>query len=90
MTDTRNFNALHIVAAFAAGAVAGAAVAYLTAPRSGRETRAALQDWARDAREKAARIPHAVREAVERGKQAGKEAFAESYRGNGSGARSDG
>ena len=88
MVNTREFNGLHLLAAFTAGAVAGAAVAYLTAPRSGRETRAALQDWAREAREKASRIPHAVREAVERGRQAGKEAFVESYRDNG--VRSDG
>jgi gas vesicle protein len=54
----------------------------LTAPRSGKETREALQDWARDARDKASRIPQAVREAVERGKQAGKEAFVESYKGD--------
>jgi gas vesicle protein len=88
MTDTRGINGLHLLAAFTAGAVTGAAVAYLTAPRSGRQTREALQDWAKDTRDKASRIPQAVREAVERGKQAGKDAFVESYRGDG--GRSDG
>jgi gas vesicle protein len=82
MVETRRFNGLQLFVAFTAGAVAGAAVAYLTAPRSGKETREALQDWARDARDKASRIPRAVREAVERGKQAGKEAFVESYKGD--------
>jgi gas vesicle protein len=82
MTETRGFNGAHLLVAFTAGAVAGAAVAYLTAPRSGKETREALQAWTKDARDKASRIPHSVREAVERGAQAGKEAFVESYKGN--------
>jgi len=82
MTETRSFSGLQLIAAFTAGAVAGAAVAFLTAPRSGKETRAALQDWAKDARDKASRLPQAVRGAVERGTQAGKEAFVESFRGN--------
>ena len=83
MTETRSFNGLQLLIAFATGAAAGAAVAYITAPRSGKETREALQGWAREARDKASRIPHAVREAVERGTHAGREAFSESYRGDG-------
>jgi gas vesicle protein len=69
-----------LLIAFATGAAAGAAVAYLTTPRTGKEMRATLQTWARDARDKAATIPHALR--------AGKEAFADSYRGN-NGHRTD-
>jgi gas vesicle protein len=88
MIETRSFSGTQLFVAFATGAAAGAAVAYLTAPRSGKETRDALQVWARDARNKASRIPHAVREAVERGSHTGKEAFSESYRGDG--ARSAG
>jgi gas vesicle protein len=80
MTETRGFNGLQLLIAFATGAAAGAAVAYMTAPRTGKEARAAMQGWAKDARTKASRIPQAVREAVERGTQAGKEAFAQSYR----------
>ena len=83
MTETRGFNGLHLFAAMTAGAVVGAAVAYLTAPRSGKETREALQDWAKTTRDKASRLPQAVQHAVARGTQAGKEAFAYSYRGNG-------
>jgi gas vesicle protein len=83
MTETRNLNGMQLLIAFTTGAVAGATVAYLTAPRSGKETRAALQHWAQDARNRASRLPHAVREAVGRGSQAGKEAFSESYRGDG-------
>jgi gas vesicle protein len=82
MTETRGFSGLQLLMAFATGAAAGAAVAYLTAPRTGRETRETLQAWARDARSRASRIPQAVREAVDRGTQAGKEAFADSYRGD--------
>jgi gas vesicle protein len=88
MTETRDFNGLHLLAAFTVGAMAGAVVAYLTAPRSGKETREAIQDWAKDARDKASRLPQAVRHAVERSTQAGKDAFAESYRGDS--ARSEG
>jgi gas vesicle protein len=84
MTETRGFNGLQLLIAFATGAAAGAAVAYITAPRTGKETREALQVWAKDARDRAARIPQAVREAVDRGTQAGKEAFAHSYRGDSS------
>ena len=87
MAETRSINASQILIAFTTGAALGAAVAYLTAPRSGKETREALQVWARDARSKATRLPQAVREAVGRSTQAGKEAFSESY---GDGARSDG
>jgi gas vesicle protein len=82
MSETRSFNGGHVLVAFTVGAVAGAAIAYLTAPRSGKETRETIQGWAKDARDKASRIPHSVREAVERGKQAGKEAFFEAYKGN--------
>jgi gas vesicle protein len=88
MIETRSFSGLQLFVAFATGAAAGAAVAYLTAPRSGKETRDALQVWAREARNKASRLPQAVRQAVERGSHAGKDAFSESHRGDG--ARSDG
>jgi gas vesicle protein len=83
MTETRSSSGLQILIAFATGAIAGAAVAYLTAPRSGKETREALQSWASDARNSASRLPRAVREAVDRGTHAAKEAFADSYRSDG-------
>jgi gas vesicle protein len=74
-----------LLIAFTTGAVAGAAVAYLTAPRSGKETREALQSWANEARSGATRLPRAMRDAVDRGTSAAKEAFAESYRSDGPG-----
>jgi gas vesicle protein len=45
-----------LLSAFLLGATAGAAVAVLTAPRSGRETRAQLKDLARDMRAKATKV----------------------------------
>jgi len=77
MIETNGFSKKQLFIAFATGAAAGAAVAYLTAPRTGKEMRATLQTWARDARDKAAVIPQAIRHAT----KAGKEAFAEAYRG---------
>jgi len=82
MTDERGFSGSHLLIAFASGAAAGAVVALMTAPRTGKETRDALQSWANDVRGKAGRLPHAMGAAVERASKAGKEAFAESYRGN--------
>ena len=81
MTATVGFSGKQLLIALAAGAAAGAAVAYLTAPRTGKETRAAVQNWARDVRGKAVAIPHALRSAVEQGAKAGQEAFADTYRG---------
>ena len=63
--------------AFLAGAVAGAAVALLTAPQSGRETRDRLKDLAKDAAGKAARVPPSLHEAYARAAQAAREAFIE-------------
>ena len=45
------FSGSQMMLAVLGGAVAGAAVAYLTAPKSGRETRAELKGIARDARD---------------------------------------
>jgi gas vesicle protein len=86
MMGTRSFSGTQLLVAFIAGSATGAVVALMTAPRSGKETREALQVWAQDVREKAARIPHSVGQAVQRGTQAGKEAFSESYRGGNSGS----
>ena len=86
---TRSFSGTQLLIAFVAGSAAGAAVAYLTAPRSGKETREALQVWARNARDKVGRIPQALGAAAERASEAGKDAFSQSYRG-GNSPRSEG
>ena len=50
--------------AFLAGAAAGAAVALLVAPQSGAETRAQIRRMAATSRDKAARLPEALKGAV--------------------------
>lgn len=58
------------------GAAAGAAAVYLTAPRSGAETRRRLQEAADDARDTVERVPLALRRATE----AARDAFNESLK----------
>lgn len=73
-----------VVLAFLLGAAAGAAVALLFAPASGKDTREYLSDKAREGRDKAAEAARQAREtvnrqrenlssAVERGRQAYRE-----------------
>jgi gas vesicle protein len=71
---------INLVCAFLVGAAAGAAVAYLTAPSSGRETRERLKDWTSNAGQRATRLPRAVGEAYSRAARAAKDAFNESMR----------
>ncbi len=77
MSEANRYSGAHILIAFLAGAAAGAAVAYLTAPRSGRELREDLRGWAGDVREKAVRVPHAFRAAYSKASEAAKTAFVE-------------
>jgi len=64
-----------IVLAFFAGAAAGATIALLTAPQSGRETRRKLKKFTGDLAERAARVPPALHAAYRSATEAGKEAF---------------
>jgi len=64
-----------ILSAFVLGATAGAAIALLTAPRSGRETRAQLKDVALDIKQKMERSPDAIRAAGARIMKAGQGAY---------------
>jgi len=82
MNGTRGLTWTHLTIAFIGGAAAGATVALLTAPRSGKETREAVKHWADEVRGRAGRLPQAVGQAVERASQAGKDAFVEAYRPN--------
>jgi gas vesicle protein len=66
----------HLFLAMLGGAAAGAAAAYLTAPRAGVETRRHLQAVADDARGTVERVPLALRKATE----AAREAFNETLR----------
>jgi len=66
-----------LILAFVAGALSGAVVALLTAPRSGRETRTRLKDLVRDAAGRAARVPASFDGAYTRAARAARQAFVE-------------
>lgn len=55
------FTGTQLLLAALGGAVAGAAVAYLTAPKTGRETRAKLTEMFEDGREKVRSLPGATK-----------------------------
>lgn len=59
----RDRPASHLMLAFLSGAAAGAGVALLTAPRSGRETREALRSSYEGSRRRVERLPVALRSA---------------------------
>jgi len=77
MTEINRSNPAALVLAFLAGAVTGAAVALLTAPQSGQETRRRLKGLAREAGDRAAHVPEALNEAYARAARAAREAFVE-------------
>jgi gas vesicle protein len=64
--------------AFLGGAAAGAAIGYLTAPRSGAETRQWMRDSIAAKREEIASLPPAMRAAYDAATSAAKEAYKES------------
>jgi gas vesicle protein len=65
----------HLLLALLGGAAAGAAAAYLTAPRPGAESRRRLQAAADDARVTVSRVPAALRKATEAARDAFDEAL---------------
>lgn len=75
-TVYRGFNAGHILLALFGGAIAGAGVAYLTAPYSGEETRTRMRGMAHDTNATAHRMPDAVRKATEAARDAFVDALA--------------
>jgi len=58
-----------VLLAFLVGAVAGAAVALLYAPATGRETRDLLTEKSREGREKAAALAEKGRQAINEGRE---------------------
>ena len=66
---------------FLAGITAGAAVALLTAPQSGRETRRKLKQVKDDVTDRASRVGAAIGEAYRRATEAGKEGFVHTLNG---------
>jgi gas vesicle protein len=72
-----------LLGAFALGATAGAAIAFLTAPRTGRQARAQLQDAARDLKLRMEGAPDAIRTAGARVMKAGRAAYEQARGENG-------
>ncbi|UCF69320.1 MAG: YtxH domain-containing protein [Acidobacteriota bacterium] len=72
MSD-RESSAATVLGSFLLGALVGAAVALLTAPKSGRETREDLSRWAQDATEKTREKLGHLQETAEHVRQAAAE-----------------
>ena len=77
MNEIRRTDPATLLLAFLAGAVSGAAVALLTAPQSGRETRDRLKGLARAAARGAARATPRLNDAYTRAARAARRAFSE-------------
>jgi gas vesicle protein len=77
MNDRPGYNGTQLLLAFLAGALVGTTVALLSAPQSGRESRGAIRDWARDAGGTATRLPEALGHAYRQATGAAKKAFSE-------------
>jgi gas vesicle protein len=74
------YSGSQLLIAFLAGAAAGAAVALLTAPQSGKETREKVKRWAHDLEDKAAHLPAELKQAYGRATDAAKGTFAKAMR----------
>jgi gas vesicle protein len=79
MNDGNRYGGAHLLIAFLTGCAAGAAVALLTAPQSGSETRDQLKSWGRGVGNNAVRLPGAIRDAYSAASTAAKEAFIEAF-----------
>ena len=64
MNEDSGFSGTQLFFAFLGGAAAGAVVALLTAPQSGADTRAQLREVAANSRERARRVPEALKNAA--------------------------
>ena len=65
-----------LILSFVLGAATGAAIALLTTPQSGRETRRKLKEFADDLADRASRVPTAMRAAGREAAATAREAFA--------------
>jgi gas vesicle protein len=75
--EYRGFGFGHVLLAALTGAAAGAAVAYLTAPASGEESRQRLRDAVDGGKDSVTRMPLALRRATEAARDAFTEALEE-------------
>lgn len=74
-SENQNISIGSFLTAFVLGATAGATIALLTAPRSGRETRAQLKDVALDLKQTLERAPATIQRAGARAMKAGQAAY---------------
>jgi gas vesicle protein len=79
MSHHEGYGGAHLLLAFIAGGVAGAATALLLTPHSGPETRDTLRGWSREAQDKAGRVPVALRRAFHDASEAARRAFSETF-----------
>lgn len=75
--EYRGFGLGQLLTAALAGAAAGAAVAYFTAPRAGVESRNRLRSMSDDARQAATHLPEALQKAAAAARDAFNEALTE-------------
>lgn len=73
--SNNDLNSAHLMLAFLGGAAIGAGFAYLTAPRSGAETRQWITDNVATRREEIAKLPPALRAAYDASVEAAKAAY---------------
>ncbi len=78
MIDADRTSATSLVLAFLAGAATGAAIALLTAPRTGRETRGRVRALAEDVAGRTPRVSLALNGAYARAARVARQAFVES------------
>lgn len=77
MNNNSGFSGSTVLVALLAGAAAGAAVALLTAPKAGRETREELKQLGNNVARTASKVPSAMRAAYDRAAPAAVDAFKE-------------
>jgi len=63
MTERSGFSGTDMLVAVVGAAAAGATIALLTAPRSGRDTRARISEYVDSGRDKARHLPGAMKSA---------------------------
>jgi len=73
--ESRGYRGGHVLAALVVGALAGAILAYLTAPQSGRKTREQIKEAARRAGRRFQDAPDRARGAWQDAADAAREAF---------------
>ena len=79
MRDNNCYSGAHLLLAFIAGGITGAAVALLVAPQTGTETRDSIRGLAKGAQGKAVKVPDALRAAYADASEAAKKAFSASF-----------